>query len=53
MEQYSKPEIIPEISSLISSKDIEVLNKTDVLDIINYFLEKHQGDQPFFIVNLT
>ncbi len=53
MDQYSKPEIIPEISSLISSKNIEVLNKSDVLDIINYFLEKHQGDQPFFIVNLT
>ena len=53
MDQYSKPEIIPEISSLISSKNIEVLNKTDVLDIINYFLEKHHGDQPFFIVNLT
>lgn len=53
MDQYSKPEIIPEISSLISSKDVEVLDKTDILDIINYFLEKHQGDQPFFIVNLA
>ena len=51
--QYSTPEIIPAISSLISSKQIEILNKTDVLDVINHFLEKHQGDQPFFIVNLS
>lgn len=53
MEQYSTPEIIPEMSSLISSKKVEVLNKEDVLDIINHFLETHQSDQPFFIVNLS
>jgi len=51
--QYSTPELIPEISSLISSKKIEVLNKEDMYAIINYFLEKHQSDQPFFIVNLA
>jgi ornithine decarboxylase len=51
--QYSTPQLIPEISSLISSKKIEVINKEDPLDIINYFLEKHQSDQPFFIVNLS
>jgi len=45
-------EIIPEISSLITSKKIQILDKTDILDIINHFLETHQSDQPFFIVNL-
>lgn len=49
---YTTSEIIPEISSLISSKKIQILDKTDSLDIINYFLETHQSDQPFFIVNL-
>jgi ornithine decarboxylase len=53
MDKYTTPEIIPELSSLISSKKIEILNKEDTLDIINYFLEKHQSDQPFFIVNLA
>lgn len=53
MDKYTTSEIIPELSSLISSKKIEILNKEDTLDIINYFLEKHQSDQPFFIVNLT
>ena len=48
MEQY----IIPEISSLITSKKIQVIDKTDILDIINHFLETQQSDQPFFIVNL-
>lgn len=52
MEQYTTSEIIPEISSLITSKKIQVLDKTDMLDIINHFLELHQGEQPFFIVNL-
>jgi ornithine decarboxylase len=52
MEQYFTSEIIPEISSLITSKKIQVLDKTDILDIINYFLETHQSDQPFYIVNL-
>lgn len=52
MEQYTTSEIIPEISSLITSKKIQVIDKTDTLDIINYFLETHQSDQPFFIVNL-
>ena len=53
METYtSTSEIIPEISSLISSKKIQIIDKTDILDIINYFLETHQSDQPFFIVNL-
>ena len=52
MEQYTISEIIPEISSLITSKKIQVIDKTDTLDIINYFLETHQSDQPFFIVNL-
>lgn len=51
-EQYTTSEIIPEISSLITTKKVQVLDKTDILDIINYFLEIHQGDQPFFIVNL-
>ena len=49
---YTTSEIIPEISSLISSKKIQILDKTDSLDIINHFLETHQSDQPFFIVNL-
>lgn len=53
MDKYATSEIIPELSSLISSKKIEILNKEDTLDIINYFLEKHQSDQPFFIVNLS
>ena len=53
MEKYTTPEIIPELSSLISSKKIEILNKDDLLDTINYFLERHQSDQPFFIVNLA
>jgi ornithine decarboxylase len=48
MEQYT----IPDISSLITSKKIQVIDKTDILDIINHFLETHQSDQPFFIVNL-
>jgi ornithine decarboxylase len=52
MEQYTISEIIPDISSLITSKKIQVIDKTDILDIINYFLETHQSDQPFFIVNL-
>jgi len=52
MDQYTTSEIIPEISSLITSKKIQVIDKTDILDIINYFLETHQSDQPFFIVNL-
>lgn len=52
MDQYTISEIIPEISSLITSKRIQVIDKTDTLDIINYFLESHQSDQPFFIVNL-
>ena len=52
MEQYFTSEIIPEISSLITSKKIQVLDKTDMLDIINHFLETHQSDQPFYIVNL-
>jgi len=52
MDQYSTSEIIPEISSLITSKKIQVMDKTDMLDIINHFLETHQSDQPFFIVNL-
>jgi ornithine decarboxylase len=46
------PDIIPDISSLITNKKIQVIDKTDILDIINYFLETHQSDQPFFIVNL-
>jgi hypothetical protein len=41
MEKYTTSEIIPELSSLISSKKIEILNKEDMLDIINHFLEKH------------
>jgi len=49
---YTTSEIIPEISSLISSKKIQIIDKTDGLDIINHFLETHQSDQPFFIVNL-
>lgn len=49
---YTTSEIIPEISSLISSKKIQIIDKTDSLDIINHFLETHQSDQPFFIVNL-
>jgi ornithine decarboxylase len=49
---YAASEIIPEISSLIASKKIQIIDKTDILDIINYFLETHQSDQPFFIVNL-
>jgi ornithine decarboxylase len=53
MEQYAISELIPELSSLISSKKIEVLDKEDMYDIINYFLESHQGEQPFFIVNLA
>jgi ornithine decarboxylase len=53
MEKYTTPELIPELSSLISSKKIDILNKDDLLDIINYFLERHQSDQPFFIVNLA
>ena len=53
MDLYNTSEIIPELSSLISEKKIEILNKSDLLDIINYFLEKYQGDQPFFIVNLS
>jgi ornithine decarboxylase len=52
MEQYFTSEIIPEISSLITSKKIKVLDKEDILEIINYFLEMHQSDQPFYIVNL-
>lgn len=52
MDQYCTSEIIPDISSLITSKKIQVLDKTDMLDIINYFLETHQSDQPFYIVNL-
>ena len=52
MEQYFTSEIIPEISSLITSKKIQVLDKSDMLDIINHFLESHQSDQPFYIVNL-
>lgn len=51
-QQFSTPEIIHEISSFISNKKIEILDKEDIYDIINYFLEKHQSDQPFFIVNL-
>jgi ornithine decarboxylase len=53
MELYNTSEIIPELSSLISERKIEIINKTDPLDIINFFLEKHQSDQPFFIVNLS
>lgn len=52
MEQHFLSEILPEISSLITSKKIQVLDKTDILDIINHFLETHQSDQPFYIVNL-
>lgn len=52
MEQYFTSEIIPEISSLITSKKIQVLDKTDILEIINHFLETHQSDQPFYIINL-
>lgn len=52
MEQYTISEIIPDISSLITSKKIQVIDRTDILDIINHFLETHQSDQPFFIVNL-
>jgi ornithine decarboxylase len=52
MEQYFTSEIIPEISSLITSKKVQVLDKTEMLDIINHFLETHQSDQPFYIVNL-
>lgn len=52
MEQYFTSEIIPEISSLITSKKIQVLDKTDILDIINHFMETQQSDQPFYIVNL-
>ena len=52
MDQFFTSEIIPEISSLITSKKIQVLDKSDILDIINYFLETHQSDQPFYIVNL-
>jgi ornithine decarboxylase len=52
MDQFSTSEIIPELSSLISSKKIQVLDKTDTLDIINHFLETHQSDQPFYVVNL-
>ena len=33
MEQYFTSEIIPEISSLITSKKIQVLDKTDILEI--------------------
>lgn len=53
MDSYNTSEIIPELSSLISERKIEILNKSDQLDIINFFLEKHQSDQPFFIVNLS
>lgn len=52
MEQYFASEIIPEISSLITSKKIQVLDKTDILEIINHFMETQQSDQPFYIVNL-
>ena len=52
MEQYFTSEIIPEISSLITSKKIQVLDKTDILDIINHFMESQQSDQPFYVVNL-
>jgi ornithine decarboxylase len=37
----------------ITSKNIEVINKYDIIDIINHFLESHQSEQPFFIVNLS
>ena len=53
MDSYNTSDIIPELSSLISERKIEIINKTDQLDIINIFLEKHQSDQPFFIVNLS
>lgn len=53
MDSYNTSEIIPELSSLISERKIEIINKTETLDIINFFLEKHQSDQPFFIVNLS
>lgn len=52
MEQYFTSEIIPEISSLITSKKIQVLDKDDILEIINHFMETQQSDQPFYIVNL-
>jgi ornithine decarboxylase len=50
--EYTTSDVIPEISSLISTKKIQVIDKTDTLDIINHFLETHQSDQPFFVVNL-
>ena len=53
MDHVTISEIIPEISNLISTRKIEVLDKTDIYDVINHFLEHHQSDQPFFIVNLS
>lgn len=53
MEQYTVNELLPDISSLISDKRVEVLDLTDQYDVINYFLEKSHSDEPFFIVNLA
>ena len=38
MEQYTISEIIPDISSLITSKKIQVIDKTDTLADIPKFL---------------
>lgn len=46
-------EVIPELSSLISANKIEFINKMDIYDTINHYLEYQQSDQPLFIVNLS
>lgn len=54
-QQYntSTTEIISDLSSFIANNKIDIINKMDIYDTINYYLESHQSDQPFFIVNLS
>lgn len=45
--------IIPDLSNFISKNKIDIINKTDIYDIINYYLACQQTEQPFYIVNLS
>ena len=51
MEHFT--DIIPDLSTFITNNKIDIINKTDIYDIINNYLEYHQSEQPFYIVNLS
>lgn len=46
-------EFVTNISSIIVNEDVKIFNKeTDIYEIISTLLEKHQSENPFFVVNL-